>query len=177
MHCPLSGWEARDEGRRGLCVATQVIEAGVDISFQRVIRFTAHKERQWRNKRKGSLLFLRYHGQKARCMFRPLQTERLYQRATGAKTGFTYEDAQIVKEALRTLFVTSEDVWLSPDGENVVVNREKAEVARFPLHALQGIISFSCSGAHGSLCPAGCGFGVLLPAWKILGSYVRYQPW
>lgn len=34
-------YHALDAGRRCLCVATQVIEAGVDISFQRVIRLTA----------------------------------------------------------------------------------------------------------------------------------------
>lgn len=33
--------EALEAGRKCLCVATQVIEAGVDISFQRVIRLTA----------------------------------------------------------------------------------------------------------------------------------------
>lgn len=59
-----------------------------------------------------------------------------------------------MRHLLNTLFVTSEDVWLSLDGENVVVNREKAEVARFPLHTLQGIISFSYSGASPALMGA-----------------------
>lgn len=34
-------YEALDSEKSCLCIATQVIEAGVDISFQRVIRFTA----------------------------------------------------------------------------------------------------------------------------------------
>lgn len=34
-------YQALDSGKTCLCVATQVIEAGVDISFQRVIRLTA----------------------------------------------------------------------------------------------------------------------------------------
>lgn len=34
-------YQAMDAGKSCLCVATQVIEAGVDISFQRVIRLTA----------------------------------------------------------------------------------------------------------------------------------------
>lgn len=59
-----------------------------------------------------------------------------------------------MRHLLNTLFVTSEDAWLSLDGENVVVNREKAEVARFPLHTLQGIISFSYSGASPALMGA-----------------------
>ena len=41
-----------------------------------------------------------------------------------------------MKQLLNTLFVTSEDAYLSLDGENVVVNREKQIVARFPLHTL-----------------------------------------
>ena len=52
-----------------------------------------------------------------------------------------------MKKLLNTLFVTSEDAYLTLDGENVVVNREKQVTARFPLHALAGIISFSYAGA------------------------------
>lgn len=59
-----------------------------------------------------------------------------------------------MRHLLNTLFVTSEDAWLSLDGENVVVNREKSEVARFPLHTLQGIISFSYAGASPALMGA-----------------------
>lgn len=59
-----------------------------------------------------------------------------------------------MRHLLNTLFVTSEDAWLSLDGENVVVNREKAEVARFPLHNLQGIVCFSYSGASPALMGA-----------------------
>lgn len=59
-----------------------------------------------------------------------------------------------MRHLLNTLFVTSEDAWLSLDGENVVVNREKSEVARFPLHTLQGIICFSYAGASPALMGA-----------------------
>jgi len=48
-----------------------------------------------------------------------------------------------MKHLLNTLFITSEDVYLSLDGENVVVNRDKQVVARYPLHNLSNIISFS----------------------------------
>ena len=41
-----------------------------------------------------------------------------------------------MRRLLNTLFVTSEDVYLSLDGENVVVKREQAEAGRFPLHNL-----------------------------------------
>lgn len=56
-----------------------------------------------------------------------------------------------MKHMLNTLFVTSEDVYLSLDGENVIVRREKDEVARFPLHTLSGIICFSYAGASPAL--------------------------
>ena len=56
-----------------------------------------------------------------------------------------------MKHLLNTLFVTTEDAYLSLDGENVVVNQEKGEVARFPLHTLQSIISFSYAGASPAL--------------------------
>ena len=64
-----------------------------------------------------------------------------------------------MRRLLNTLFVTSEDAYLSLDGENVVVNREKEEVARFPLHTLSGIISFSYAGASPALMGAGAWSG------------------
>ena len=59
-----------------------------------------------------------------------------------------------MKHLLNTLFVTSENAYLSLDGENVVVNREKVEVGRFPLHNLSGIVCFSYSGASPALMGA-----------------------
>lgn len=59
-----------------------------------------------------------------------------------------------MRHLLNTLFVTSEDAWLSLDGETVVVNRDKTAVARFPLHTLQTIISFSYAGASPALMGA-----------------------
>ena len=59
-----------------------------------------------------------------------------------------------MRHLLNTLFVTSEDAYLSLDGENVVVSREKKEAGRFPLHNLSGIISFSYAGATPALMGA-----------------------
>ena len=59
-----------------------------------------------------------------------------------------------MKHLLNTLFVTSEDIYLSLDGENVVANRGKQEVARYPLHALAGIVSFSYAGSSPALMGA-----------------------
>ena len=59
-----------------------------------------------------------------------------------------------MRRLLNTLFVTSEDVYLSLDGENVVVKREQAEAGRFPLHNLDGIVCFSYAGASPALMGA-----------------------
>lgn len=61
-----------------------------------------------------------------------------------------------------TLFVTSEDVYLSLDGENVVANRDKAVIARYPLHTLCAIITFSYSGASPALMGACAQRGISL---------------
>lgn len=59
-----------------------------------------------------------------------------------------------MRQLLNTLFVTSEDVYLSLDGENAVANRSGEAVARYPLHTLQSIVSFSYSGASPALMGA-----------------------
>ncbi len=59
-----------------------------------------------------------------------------------------------MRHLLNTLFVTTEDAYLSLDGENVVVNREQQAIARFPLHTLSGIICFSYPGASPALMGA-----------------------
>ncbi len=59
-----------------------------------------------------------------------------------------------MKQLLNTLFITSEDIYLSLDGENVVANRDKEQVGRFPLHTLQNIVVFSYAGASPALMGA-----------------------
>ncbi|MBQ6718732.1 MAG: type I-C CRISPR-associated endonuclease Cas1 [Oscillospiraceae bacterium] len=59
-----------------------------------------------------------------------------------------------MRHLLNTLFVTSENVYLSMEGENVLVNRDREVITRFPLHNLQMIISFSYAGASPALMGA-----------------------
>ncbi len=59
-----------------------------------------------------------------------------------------------MRHLLNTLYITTENAYLSLDGENVIVNREKQVVGRFPLHALMSIISFSYAGASPALMGA-----------------------
>ena len=77
-----------------------------------------------------------------------------------------------MKHLLNTLFVLSEDVYLSLDGENVVANRDKQIVARYPLHTLQNIVTFSYAGASPALMGACAqrqiGFAFCTPRGKFL---------
>ena len=59
-----------------------------------------------------------------------------------------------MKHLLNTLFVTTQDAYLSLEGENVLVNQEKKVIGRYPLHILQGIVSFSYAGASPALMGA-----------------------
>lgn len=65
-----------------------------------------------------------------------------------------------MKQLLNTLFVTSEDIYLSLEGENILANRDKEVIARYPLHTLQTIVSFSYSGASPALMGACAGKGI-----------------
>ena len=59
-----------------------------------------------------------------------------------------------MKKLLNTLYVTTPNVYLSLDGENVVVLLEKQEKARVPLHNLEGIVTFGYTGASPALMGA-----------------------
>lgn len=59
-----------------------------------------------------------------------------------------------MKKLLNVLFITSEDAYAILDGENVVIKKQEQVVGRFPLHTLQGIISFSYAGATPALLGA-----------------------
>ena len=77
-----------------------------------------------------------------------------------------------MKQLLNTLFVTSEDVYLSLEGENVLASRDKEVVARYPLHTLQSIVSFSYSGASpalmGKCAEKGIGLAFCTPRGRFL---------
>lgn len=77
-----------------------------------------------------------------------------------------------MKHLLNTLFVTSEDVYLSLEGENVLANKGQQVVARYPLHTLQTIVSFSYAGASPALMGAcaqrGIGMAFCTPRGRFL---------
>lgn len=51
-----------------------------------------------------------------------------------------------MKKLLNTLFITTSDVYLSLDGENIVVKKDDAVLARYPLHNLEAINTFGYAG-------------------------------
>ncbi len=77
-----------------------------------------------------------------------------------------------MKHLLNTLFVTSEDIYLSLEGENVLAKKDNQIIARYPLHTLQSIVSFSYSGASTALigaCAAkGIGLSFCTPRGRFL---------
>ncbi len=61
-----------------------------------------------------------------------------------------------MRRLLNTLFILSEDAYLSLDGENVVINRAQKEIGRVALHTIESILCFSYAGASPALMGA-CG--------------------
>lgn len=59
-----------------------------------------------------------------------------------------------MKKLLNTLYVTSENAYLSLDGENVVISSDGCEIGRLPLHNLEGIVSFGYRGTSPALMGA-----------------------
>ena len=77
-----------------------------------------------------------------------------------------------MKKLLNTLYILSEDVYLSLDGENVVANREKEVLARYPLHTLQSIVSFSYAGLSPALMGACVKRGVAVALCSPRGKFL-----
>ena len=59
-----------------------------------------------------------------------------------------------MRKLLNTLFILSEETYLSLDGENIVIIAENSEKRRFPLHMLENIMCFSYKGASPALMGA-----------------------
>ena len=77
-----------------------------------------------------------------------------------------------MKHLLNTLYILSEDIYLALDGENITANRTGQVAARYPLHTLQNIITFSYAGASPALLGACAkheiGFAFFTPRGKFL---------
>jgi len=56
-----------------------------------------------------------------------------------------------MKKLLNTLYITQSDVYLSLDGDNIVLLKEQETLARLPLHNLESIVTFGYTGASPAL--------------------------
>ena len=56
-----------------------------------------------------------------------------------------------MKKLLNTLYIILPDVYLSLDGENIVLQKEKQEIGRVPLHNLERILVFGYRGTSPAL--------------------------
>jgi CRISPR-associated protein Cas1 len=56
-----------------------------------------------------------------------------------------------MKKLLNTLYVTQPDAYLSLDGDNIVLLKEKEKLGRLPLHNLESIVSFGYTGTSPAL--------------------------
>lgn len=59
-----------------------------------------------------------------------------------------------MKKLLNSLFITSADVYLTLNGENIVVKKEEERIGRVPLHNLEAVYTFGYSGASPALMGA-----------------------
>lgn len=77
-----------------------------------------------------------------------------------------------MRKMLNTLFVTTEDAYLSLENENIVVHVGEEKRAQYPLLMLKGILTFSYKGASPALMGAcaerGIGLTFLTPRGRFL---------
>lgn len=77
-----------------------------------------------------------------------------------------------MRKLLNTLFVTSENAYLSLDGETVCVWIDKEKVGQFPLHTLEVILCFSYSGASPALMGECANRGIGLAFFTPYGRFL-----
>lgn len=56
-----------------------------------------------------------------------------------------------MQKLLNTLFITQPDVYLSLDGDNIVLLKNQEKLGRLPLHNLESIVSFGYTGTSPAL--------------------------
>lgn len=77
-----------------------------------------------------------------------------------------------MRHLLNTLYVFTENAYLSLDGQNVVVSQSQSELGRVPLHTLESILSFSFAGASPALMGACVSEGIMLSFYTPRGKYL-----
>ncbi|MGE7219338.1 type I-C CRISPR-associated endonuclease Cas1c [Priestia koreensis] len=76
-----------------------------------------------------------------------------------------------MKKLLNTLFVTQPDVYLSLDGDNIVLLKDKERLGRLPLHNLESIVTFGYTGASPGLMGYCAEKGIALSFFTMNGRF------
>ncbi|MCL2386374.1 MAG: type I-C CRISPR-associated endonuclease Cas1c [Defluviitaleaceae bacterium] len=77
-----------------------------------------------------------------------------------------------MRKLLNTFYVTLPDVYLSLDGENIVVKQDSETLKRVPLHNLEGIVTFGYTGASPALMGACAEKGISLTFLTSTGRFL-----
>lgn len=77
-----------------------------------------------------------------------------------------------MRQLLNTLYIFTEDTYLTLDGENVVARVQGQETGRVPLHTLESIVSFAYPGASPALMAACSERGVSLSFFSQSGRFL-----
>ena len=77
-----------------------------------------------------------------------------------------------MRKLLNTLFITSENAYLTLDGETVCVEIEREKAGQFPLHTLENILCFSYQGASPVLMGACAKRGIGLTFFSPFGKFL-----
>lgn len=77
-----------------------------------------------------------------------------------------------MRKFLNTLYVTSEDTYLSLDGECIVVNYSDKTTKMIPLHTLESVVSFSRKGASPALIGKCVSEGIFVSFYSPYGKFL-----
>lgn len=77
-----------------------------------------------------------------------------------------------MKKLLNTLYITTENAYLSLDGENVVATAEGAQIGRLPLHIVDSIVAFGYVGASPALMGKCADMNIALVFLKPSGRFL-----
>jgi CRISPR-associated protein Cas1 len=77
-----------------------------------------------------------------------------------------------MRKLLNTLYITSENAYLSLDGETVCVEIQKEKIGQIPLHTLESIVSFSYGGASPAFMGACAKRGITLAFFNPYGKFL-----
>ena len=157
-----------------ICVSTQLIEAGVDISFACVVRAMAGldsiMQAAGRCNRNGESV------EPKNVYVYPLKDEDSMERylpdiAMGKQLTLQIMENYPGKDLLSSNIVMTEDAYLALENDNVVIYQNDQTLAKVPLRSIEGIMCFSYKGASPALMGR-CGkLGVSMAFYSPRGHY------